>query len=118
MASQSNNVNSMRVLTIIDELRKVWDGMPMSVASLFIAIAQSDNKGDPLTITEAGDQVGMKLASTSRNIKLLAHGMAERGTGPIHLVEVKDHPRDYRRKVVVLTPKGRELFDRLCAVVD
>jgi DNA-binding MarR family transcriptional regulator len=60
----------------------------------------------------------MKLASTSRNIQLLENRIGERGSEPVALVEVKAHPRDYRRKVVSLTPMGRDLYKRLCSLVS
>lgn len=105
--------DNLRLMAIINELRSVWEGMPMSVAALFVKIAQYDQRHEPLTITEAGEMVGMKLASASRNIQLLESKMGERGQPPVALVEVRSHPSDYRKKVVSLTPKGRTLYGRL-----
>ncbi|TXR49876.1 MarR family winged helix-turn-helix transcriptional regulator [Phyllobacterium endophyticum] len=107
----------LRLLAIMEALQEAWEGMPVSVASLFIVIAQHDSRKDALSITEAGERVGMKLASTSRNIQLLENKMGERGSKPVALVEIKAHPSDYRRKVVQLTPKGRALYERLCNLV-
>jgi hypothetical protein len=84
--------HGLRLLAVLESLREAWEGMPMSVAALFVKIAQHDQRHDLLTITEAGEMVGMKLASTSRNIQLLENRIGERGSEPVALVEGQSTP--------------------------
>jgi len=109
--------DTLRLMAIVDEVRKLWDGMPVSVVALFLAIAEADAAHERLGITEAGERCGMTLASASRNILLLAHKRADRGHPPLEVVAIKPFPGDFRRKMVVLTPKGRLVFERLCKLV-
>jgi DNA-binding MarR family transcriptional regulator len=117
LPSSNINCEAARLLGITEAFRNAWDAMPMSVAALFIKIAERDLAGDPLGITEAGEAVGMSLASASRNALLLDYKLAERGAEPLGLVRAARHPRDYRRKVLKLTETGRMFYGRLASLV-
>lgn len=103
----------LRIFTALSEFNRHWEGMNVTVAMLFVKIAQADFASRPLSITEASEATSMTLASASRNIQLLEQRRATKDSDPLDLVVIKAHPKDYRTKVVTLTPKGRNMYKRI-----
>lgn len=117
MADVASNVTDfdagLRLFNTLGEFNRYWEGMNVTVAMLFVKIAQADFSGRPLSITEAGEAASMKLATASRNILLLETRRETKDGEPLDLVTVRAHPKDYRTKIVTLTPKGRNMYKRI-----
>ncbi len=96
-----------------ETLRAVFhSSVEIQTIMYFFKVASSHQ---PLDQAELAKQLGLTRASSSRNYYRLSGGL--RGTEGLDLIEAIDDPKDYRRKLLKLTPKGRlvmlELSDKL-----
>jgi len=94
------------------------DLTPVGVAELLLAIARFDNAGRPLSVSECAQATGLSAAATSRGIAALSKKATRGSRGLSDLVEVLEHPTDHGRRVVRLTPRGQDLYDRLRGLAD
>ncbi|MGZ2448480.1 DNA-binding MarR family transcriptional regulator [Rhizobium ruizarguesonis] len=104
---------TLRFVTALSEFEKLWPGINVQTASMFMQIAAADLRGSPMSITEASDAAGITLASASRIVQGFEMRRAGRDDEPLHLLEARAHPTQYRAKVVVLTQRGKNLYNRI-----
>ncbi len=117
-AAKNEFDTGLRIYTLMDEFNRHWEGMKVDIAMLWLKCAQADIAGKPLTITELSEATKMSLASASRNVQLLETRRADKNDAhPLDLLETRVHPNDYRTRLVVLTPKGRNFYKRLLALM-
>jgi DNA-binding MarR family transcriptional regulator len=100
------------------EFDKVWSNMSVQTAALFMRLAAADQRGKPMSITEAHEASGMTLASASRNIQALEQRRENKDSEPLNLVEVRVHPTQYRAKVIVLTTRGKHFYNRILELME
>ena len=76
---------------------------------------------EPIDITSVGKVLALSKAACSRNYYRLSVGLRDGNEG-LALIEAQDDPRDYRRKLLVLTKKGvgvaQELTDFIAEQVE
>lgn len=95
----------------LEELREVTNrpDLQAQTAVTFLAFAAA---GEPLTVLELMSRVGYERSSASRNIDILAEGIAGKGPG-VELLQKAVDPFDARKRVVKLSKKGELAMRRI-----
>lgn len=101
-----------KIIKAIASLREEDEQMPAQMAQCLLCVALRPG----LTMQELGDMVGISQSSCSRNIAALGewHRFGKPG---LNLVEAVEDPRERRRKVAFLTPKGRQRIGKVLGAV-
>jgi DNA-binding MarR family transcriptional regulator len=101
------------LIRVLEALRHLDPDMPIQYALSFLTVAQHEG----LSIRELSERLGIAQSSASRNVAALSrwHSFGKPGHD---LVQSEEDPRERRRKVVTLTPKGRALAEELRAIVS
>lgn len=89
--------------------------MQMQTASVFISVALNEG----ITMREMQVRTGLTQASCSRNVSLLSDkGKSNRNNqAGFGLLVAKEDPEERRRKIVILTPKGKRIATSLASIV-
>jgi DNA-binding MarR family transcriptional regulator len=66
---------------------------------------------EPVDLTSIGNTLGLSKAATTRNFYRLSVGIRG-GTEGLDLVQYQNDPKDIRRKLLTITPKGVEVIKR------
>lgn len=93
----------------LEALRSTLDpDLPIQYALSFLTIAQNEG----MSIRELSERLGIAQSSASRNVAALSrwHSFGKAGHD---LVQAEEDPRERRRKILTLTPKGRTLAEDL-----
>jgi DNA-binding MarR family transcriptional regulator len=100
------------VIRVLEEFRRLDPDMPIQYALSFLTIARHEG----LSMGDLAQRLGIAQSSASRNIAALSkwHSFGKAGHG---LVEAHEDPRERRRKIVRLTPRGHHLVAVLRALV-
>ncbi len=100
------------VVRVLEAFRRFDPDMPIQYALSFLTIAQHEG----LSMGELAQRLGIAQSSASRNIAALSrwHSFGKAGHD---LVEALEDPRERRRKIVSLTPRGHRLIEALRALV-
>ncbi|CAB4139643.1 MarR Transcriptional regulators [uncultured Caudovirales phage] len=98
------------LIAALEELRALDEVMPIQQAHALLVIA----KRPGLTMQELSDETGLAQSSCSRNVAALSE-WHRYGKPGLDLVASEDDPRERRRKVMWLTPKGRTVVGKLMA---
>ncbi len=88
--------------------RDIDEQMPLQMAQVFLAVALQPG----ITSAQLADTVGISQSSVSRNTAALGewHRLDKPG---FDLIEAVDDPRERRRRIHFLTPKGRQVAVKL-----
>lgn len=97
-------------LAAMEALRAVDDQLSLTEACGFIYICE--NQG--ISLRELGLLLGAQPHTVSRIVGRLSTGFGNRAAG---LVDVQVLPEDSRVRILHLTPRGRELVERLDALL-
>jgi DNA-binding transcriptional ArsR family regulator len=92
------------------------DEIPATIINTFLGVViwgeHQGSKGEPLTLKELSERVGLPYTTVSRHLRYL--GDYERlGVPGLGLVRTDIYPLNRRQKVATLTPKGKALASRL-----
>jgi len=100
------------VVRVLEAFRRFDPDMPIQYALSFLTIAQHEG----LSMGDLAQRLGIAQSSASRNIAALSrwHSFGKAGHD---LVEALEDPRERRRKIVSLTPRGHRLVAALRALV-
>jgi DNA-binding MarR family transcriptional regulator len=100
------------VVRVLEEFRRLDPDLPIQYALSFLTIAQHEG----MSMGELAQHLGIAQSSASRNIAALSkwHSFGKAGH---ELVEAHEDPRERRRKLVQLTPKGQRLVKILQAIM-
>jgi len=100
------------VVRVLEEFRRLDPDLPIQYALSFLTIAQHEG----MSMGELAHHLGIAQSSASRNIAALSkwHSFGKAGHD---LVEAHEDPRERRRKLVELTPRGRKLVQILEAIM-
>ncbi|WP_201272627.1 MarR family winged helix-turn-helix transcriptional regulator [Sinorhizobium medicae] len=106
--SMSDNKNVRRLISIVEEFRKLDPEMQAQTILLFLLVVARPG----ITMKELAQNTELSSASISRNIAAL--GETHRGGQPGHnLLRAYEDPLDRRTKRVELTAKGRAVCSSL-----
>ena len=101
-------------IQIIRVLRAIDSEMPVQMAHCLMEVALNPGMG----MRALEQATGLSQSSASRNIQTLGKWHRDKRPG-YDLVETVEDPEDTRRKIMFLTPKGRQLVsDVLSALGD
>jgi DNA-binding MarR family transcriptional regulator len=100
------------VARVFEAFRRLDPDMPIQYALSFLTIARHEG----LSMGELANRLSIAQSSASRNIAALSkwHSFGREGHD---LVEAHEDPRERRRKIVSLTPRGRHLLEVLRQIV-
>lgn len=101
-----------RLIEVLEEFRRLDPDMPIQYALSFLTIARNEG----ISIRELAERLDVAQSSASRNVAALSEWHSFRKPGH-DLVTSREDPRERRRKIVTLTARGRELLDRLDALL-
>jgi len=95
-------------LSILEGFREIDPEIPIQTAAMLLLVAI--NPG--ITMKEMGERLEISQASCSRNVAALSrkHRLEKPG---YNLVRAVEDPAERRRKIVKLTPRGREVIAKL-----
>lgn len=82
--------------------------VPSQIIAMLLLVASLK---EPSGVAELGRQVGMSSSSASRLVQRLGRGTL--GKPGLGLVETREDPLKWVRKLVTLTPKGVEVVAKL-----
>ncbi len=91
-------------LNVLSEFRKIDPEMPMQMAVVFLVVA--DEEG--INMADLSKKAAIAQSSASRNVAALSkwHRLNKAGHDLLH---TKEDPTERRRKLVYLTPKGKQV---------
>jgi len=93
---------------VVDLLRETYPDMTLNQVLVLLLVAA--NPG--ISQREIMDRTGLADSSASRIVALLGeHG--NRGSGPFHLIELREDLKDRRSKLLHLTKKGQGLITKI-----
>ncbi|HWK44092.1 MAG TPA: MarR family transcriptional regulator [Stellaceae bacterium] len=100
------------VIHLFEAFRALDPDMPIQYALSFLTLARNEG----LSMGELAQRLGIAQSSASRNVAALSkwHSFGKAGHD---LVEAREDPRERRRKLIRLTPAGRQLVASLSAIV-
>jgi DNA-binding MarR family transcriptional regulator len=89
------------IQTLLKEFREIDPWMGVQTAETFIVIAMRPG----VSMSEVSEDTGLAQSSCSRNVALLSkwHRLGKPGA---NLVEAVEDPRERRRKIMYLNPRG------------
>ena len=96
------------LMHVLEEFRKLDPDLPIQYALSFLTLAQNEG----MSMRELAERLGIAQSSASRNVAALSkwHSFGKPG---LDLVQAEEDPRERRRKIISLTPKGHELIATL-----
>jgi DNA-binding MarR family transcriptional regulator len=114
MLSNANGTRALsQALGIVEEFRKLSPEIPSQTIATFLYIAVHD----PCPMKELVDGLGVAQSTVSRNVAMLDRINRHHEPG-LDLVRASEDPNERRRKVVRLTPRGRQLRDRINRILS
>lgn len=102
-----------RVIALIEEFRKIDPEMPLQTAVTFCTVAAEEG----ITMKRLQEKLGFSQSSCSRNVASLSkfHRLNKPGHDLLYTTE---DPHERRRKIVMLTPKGKRVAESIKAVFE
>lgn len=96
------------LVRVLEAFRTLDPDLPIQYALSFLTIAQNEG----MSIRDLSERLGIAQSSASRNVAALSkwHSFGKAGHD---LIQSEEDPRERRRKILTLTPKGHELAARL-----
>lgn len=101
-----------KLMDAVEIFRDVYSEIPPQTCLMFMQVCQEEG----CSIKDLQERFEMSQASASRNARLLSERVHS-GRQGLGLVELRIDEQDYRIKRAFLTEKGREVRDRLSAVI-
>ena len=104
-----NNFRALnKIYRIIEEFRKLDPEIPSQAINTFLYIVLHEG----CSVKDIGEALNLRQSSASRNVAMLSkmHRLRKPGFG---LIEAREDPRERRRKVITLTPKGKRFLEDL-----
>jgi len=92
------------------EFRKLDNEIQAQTVQTFLAIAM--NKKDKVPMADLSEILGVSQASCSRNVAFFTDWTRKKVKGP-NLLASREDPMERRRKLVYLTPKGKQFYNSL-----
>lgn len=112
----SNMKTIKSLMNLVEELRKLDPEMQLQTVQVLLAVAHAGDAGVPMT--NLADNLGISQASASRNVAALGNKLNRHKQPGLGLLESKEDPADYRRKIVKVTAKGNRMIERLVEIIS
>lgn len=110
---------TLQLALVLQEFRRHWRNFPVNHMLLFLEVARNDLEGHNWGVLEIGERLNMTQASVSRGIvDLSARTVPTGATEAIDLVTTEADASDHRKRVPVLTKKGRRVYDHLNRIME
>lgn len=103
----------LSVAGIIRALRTLAPDMPMQMADILLAVAMRPG----VTMNDLSKSTGLSQSSISRNVAAMSR-LHRLGKPGLDLMEAEIDPREPRRRVIFLTPKGKQFITKLVRQLD
>jgi DNA-binding MarR family transcriptional regulator len=113
MAKTNGTAPIYRMFKAIEEFRKLDQELPSQTVNTFLYIVVHEG----CTMKDIADALGVAQSTMSRNVSALSKIHRLRKPG-LDLVKATEDPYERRRKIVTLTPRGKQLKDRLMAIAQ
>lgn len=110
--SDVTDMQFRRVLRVLDELKDLTPSCTINTAIAFLTIALDEG----VTVGAVQRALGLEPISTARSVAVLYKKV--RGKPGLGLVDSMPHDTDARIKLLVLTPKGEKLWEKLRAIME
>ncbi len=112
VASITDNKNARRLISIIEEFRKLAPDMQAQTIYIFLLVVAHPG----ISMKELVKTTGLASSSVSRNVALLSE--THIGGQPGHnLLRAYEDPMDRRTKLVELTHKGKQVYATLVGIL-
>lgn len=109
MAAPTNGTRALWTLfKAIEEFRKLDPEIPSQTVNTYLYVASHEG----CTMKDIAEALGVAQSTMSRNISTLDKINRHHQPG-LNLVNAVEDPNERRRKIVTLTPRGRQLMARL-----
>ena len=114
MSSPSNTL-----FLILSELRQHWRNFPVTHMLLFLEVARNDIEKHNWGILEIGERLDITQATVSRGIvDLSARTIPTGASEAIDLVTTDPDAFDHRKRIPVLSKKGRRVYDKIMRMME
>ncbi len=94
----------------MSEFRKLDNEIQAQTVQTFLAIAM--HKKDKVPMSDLSELLGVSQASCSRNVAFFTDWTRKKQKGP-NFLTCREDPMERRRKLVYLTPKGKQFYNSL-----
>ncbi|QIG74608.1 MarR family transcriptional regulator protein [Rhizobium phage RHph_I20] len=110
---------TLQLALVLQEFRRHWRNFPVNHMLLFLEVARNDLEGNNWGILEIGERLGLNQATVSRGIvDLSARTIPTGATEAIDLVTTEADAVDHRKRIPVLTKKGRRVHDHINRIME
>lgn len=104
---------------VLRELQGHWKFFPVQHMLLFLEVAKNDLQDQRLGVIEMSERLEMTQSSVSRGIRDMSGKNIPTGSNePINLVTTRPDASNHRKRVPILTAKGRRVYQRLAELLD
>jgi len=105
-----HKIPGLAMFQFMTEFRKLDNEIQAQTVQTFLAIAMS--KKEKVPMADLMETLGVSQASCSRNVAFFTDWTRKKIKGP-NLLASKEDPMERRRKLVYLTPKGKQFYNSL-----
>jgi len=98
---------------VLDAVRAEAPELPTQQLHALLVIGLDEG----LSVQDVQKRTGMTNSSGSRNVRALMEYAGE-GRKGLHWVDWKPNPQNLREKLLFLSPKGREVMDKMMKVME
>jgi DNA-binding MarR family transcriptional regulator len=98
------------ILSLLGQLRALDPDMPMAQAYCLFLISRDEG----LSLKELAHRADIGMASASRYVSQFGESVVP-GRKGLGLVLAKEDPLERRKKIITLTPKGRQVVGKILA---
>lgn len=114
MAKQNEPQAGAAIERLITQFRASFDHtVPLQIIHAFVIVARNEGK----SLTELAERLGANMSTASRHLLDLGERNRRREPG-YGLVEAKADPMNLRQKQYTLTPKGKFVWNNICAQLE
>ena len=110
MKSITHKIPGLAMFAFMSEFRKINNEIQAQTVQTFLAIAMS--KKEKVPMSELMETLGISQASCSRNVAFFTDWTRKKQKGP-NFLTCREDPMERRRKLVSLTPKGKQFYNSL-----
>ncbi len=110
---------TVQLALVLQEFRRHWRNFPVTHMLLFLEVARNDLEEKNWGVLDIGERLGLTQATVSRGIvDLSARTIPSGSTEAIDLVTTEADRVDHRKRIPVLTKKGRRVYDTLTRIME